>query len=125
MNKQDEIQKKINKVKQYSEDTLPDYASYGTLVESTDALKQELVKWTQAKRKASEQYSEAKSCYLYINELLEGQEMDDIELQEKVEQWRDELSVVCDVLKSRLFSIDKIIDSTRSFQSHITSDFNM
>lgn len=125
MNKQDEIQQKINKVKQYPEDTLPDYASYGTLVESTDALKQELVKWTQAKRKTSEQYSEAKSCYLYINELLEGQEMDDIELQEKVEQWRDELSVVCDVLKSRLFSIDKIIDSTRSFQSHVTSDFNM
>lgn len=117
------IETKLDEIKEYVETPLPEYSDYDKIFDNSDEIKKELIKWSQEKIKCSRHYSEAKTIFIYIDEMKKDEvdPKDKLKFEEKVKSYKNRLQHMCDILKSRLFAIDSVIESTRSLQSHSMS----
>lgn len=123
----DELDNQLENAKEYIDETIPMYSGYSELVDNPDAIKQELVKYSQAKSKNARYYSKVKSSLVYTREIEAMSDIDfdnKAEFEDKISYFRSQFERIAETIKNRLYSIQSLIESTRSLQSHMMSDFD-
>lgn len=124
----DELEKKIEKAHFYIDQEIPEFSGYDTLLNDPEALKKELIKFTDALNNNTRYYSRVYSSKIYVKE-LEGK-LDEVNPQQKanvrqeLQRYEQKFKDVSKILKERIRNIKQTIESIRSLQSHSTSKPN-
>lgn len=124
----DELERKIEKAHYYIDQEVPEFSEYSTLLNDPEALKKELIKFTDALNNNTRYYSRVYSSKIYVREL--ESKLDDVNPQQKanvrqeLQRYAEKFKDVSKILKERIRNIKQTIESIRSLQSHATSKPN-